>query len=67
MKVEKQKECGIWLEDGKIMSELKITKGSNMKWDTATSVDINKSRESATERIQSMVFIQYSSRQYDGL
>ena len=27
VQVEKQKECGIWLYDGTIMLELKITKG----------------------------------------
>ena len=30
VQVAKQKECGIWLYDRKIMSELKITKGSNI-------------------------------------
>ena len=38
----KQKELGIWLDDGTIMSKLKISKGSNITWDTATSVDIEK-------------------------
>ena len=35
VQVVKQKECGIWLDDGTIMSELKITKGSNITWETA--------------------------------
>ena len=50
VQVEKQKEFGIWLYDGTIMYELKITKGSNITWDTATSADIEKSRETATEK-----------------
>ena len=63
----KQKECGIWLDNGTIMSKLKITKGSNITWDTATSADIEKEREVATEKMQAMVFIQKSSRRYDSL
>ena len=63
----KQKECGIWLDDGTIMSEIKIKKGSNITWDTATSVEIEKSREVVTEKMQAMVFIQNSSSRYDGL
>ena len=63
----KQKECVIWLDNGKIMSELKITKGSNITWNTATYADIEKAREVETEKMQAMVFIQHSSRQYDGL
>ena len=49
------------------MSELKITKGSNITWNTATYADIEKAREVETEKMQAMVFIQHSSRQYDGL
>ena len=42
VQVAKMKECGIWLYDGTIMSELKTTKGSNITWDTENSEDINK-------------------------
>ena len=63
----KQKECGIWLDDGTIMSEIKIKKGSNIIWDTATSAEIEKAREVVTEKMQAMVFIQNSSRRYDRL
>ena len=35
IKVAKQKECRIWLDNGTIMSELKITKGSTITWETA--------------------------------
>ena len=38
VQVANQKECGIWLDDGTIMPELKITKGSNITWETADSV-----------------------------
>ena len=62
----KQKECGIWLDDGTIMSKLKI-KVLTITWKTADSEDIEKSTEVATEKIQAMVFIQHSPRQYDGL
>ena len=47
--MEKQKECVIWLDDGTIMPELKIKKGSYTTWDTATSAEIDKAREVATE------------------
>ena len=67
VRVTKQKECGMWLEDGTIMSEPKITKGSNITWETEDSADIEKAREVATDKIQAMVFIHHSSRQYDGL
>ena len=67
VKVAKQKECVIWLDDGTIMSELKITKGSNITWDTATSLDIEKAREVASEKMRVIVFIQYSVCQYDVL
>ena len=67
MQVAKKKEYGIWLYNGTIMNELKITKDSNITWYTATSEDIEKAREVATEKMQAMVFIQNSSRQYDGL
>ena len=49
------------------MSELKLTKGSNITWDTATSVDIEKSIEAVTDNMQVMFFIQHSSRQYNRL
>ena len=49
------------------MSELKITKVSTITWETEDSVDIDKAREVATEKMQSMSFVQHSSRQYDGL
>ena len=49
VQVEKQKECVIWLDDGTIMPELKIKKGSYTTWDTATSAEIDKAREVATE------------------
>ena len=61
VQVAKQKECGIWLDDGKIMSDLKITKVLNITWDTATSAVVEKAGEIV------MVFIQHSSRQYNGL
>ena len=61
VQVAKQKECGIWLDNRTIMSELKITKGSNITWDTATSADIDKAMEITTEKIQAMIFIQHSS------
>ena len=32
VQVAKQKESGIWLENGTIMSELKIPKNSNTTW-----------------------------------
>ena len=67
MQVAKQKECGIWFDNGTKMSELKITKVSNTTWETADLADIEKAREVATEKIQAMVFIQHSSRQYDGM
>ena len=67
VKVLKQKECGIWLDYGTITSELKIIKGSNITCDTATSADIDKSREVLTRKMQVIVFIQNSSRQYNGL
>ena len=67
VQVAKQKECGIWLDYGTITSELKIIKGSNITCDTATSVDIDKEREVLTRKMQAMVFIQNSSRQYNGL
>ena len=38
VQVANQKECGIWLDDGTIMPELKIKKGSNITWETADSV-----------------------------
>ena len=62
VQVAKYKECGIWFNDRKIMFELKITKDSNITWYTATSVDIEKARETATEKMQGMVFIKHSSR-----
>ena len=40
IQVATQKECGIWLDDGKIMSELKITKYLIITWETVDSVDI---------------------------
>ena len=40
MQEANQKECDIWLDDGTIMYELKMTKGSNITWDTETSEDI---------------------------
>ena len=58
MQVAKQKELGIWLEDETIMSEFKITKVLTITWETADSANIDKSREVATEKLQSMVFIQ---------
>ena len=67
MQISKQKECGIWLDDGTIMSELKITKISTIMWETACSADIEKAREVVTDKMQVMVFVQHSSRQYDGL
>ena len=54
--VAKQKECGIQLDYGTIMSKLKITKGSNIIWGTVYSADIEKLRQVATEKIQAMVF-----------
>ena len=30
LQVEKKNECGIWLDDGTIISELKIKKGSTI-------------------------------------
>ena len=57
--VEKLKECGIWLDDRTIMLELKISKGSNITWNTTTSSDIKKSREFTMEKIQAIVFIQH--------
>ena len=47
------------------MYKLKITKGSNITWDIATSAEIEKSREVTMEKIQAMIFIQHSSRRYD--
>ena len=35
-----RKECGIWLDYGTIMSELKITRGSHITRETADSSDI---------------------------
>ena len=67
VQVAKQKECGIWLDNGTIMSKLKITKGSNITWDNATSPDREKAREFTTEKILVMVFIHNSSCPYDGL
>ena len=67
MQVAKKKEYGIWLYNGTIMNELKITKDSNITWYTATSEDIEKAREVATEKMQAMVFIQKSSRRYNSL
>ena len=55
--VSKQKELGIWLEYGTIISELKITKGSNITWETADSADIEKARQVVTEKMQASVFI----------
>ena len=49
------------------MSELKITKGSNITWDTETSAEREKSIEVTTEKMQAMVFIQHSSRRYNRL
>ena len=60
--MEKKNECGIWLDDGTIMSKLKIKKGSNITWETKDSADIEKAREVATEKMKAMVFIQNSSR-----
>ena len=40
VQVVNQKEYVIWLDDGTIMSKIKITKGSNITWDTETSEDI---------------------------
>ena len=65
--MSKQKEFGIWLDDGTIMYKLKITKGSNITWETADSADIEKAGEVVTEKMQGMVLIQNSSRQYDRL
>ena len=67
MQISKQKECGIWLDDGTIMSELKITKISTIMWETACSADIEKAREVVTDKMQVMVLIQNSSRQNEGL
>ena len=57
VQVENQKEFGIWLDNGTIISKLKITKGLNITWETADSAYIEKEREVATEKIQAMVFI----------
>ena len=65
--MENHKECGIWLDDGAMMSELKIKKGSTITWETAYSADIDKAREVATDKMQAMSFIHKSSRRYDGL
>ena len=51
VQVEKQKECGIWLDGGTIMSKLKITKGSNITWETVDSADIEKARKIVTEKM----------------
>ena len=51
VQVAKQKECGIWLDDGTIMSVLTIKKSSDITWDTKSSEDIEKSREVATEKM----------------
>ena len=67
IQVAKQKECGIWLDHGTIMSELKITKTSSIMWETSDSTDIEKAREVATDKMQEMPFIQNSSRRYDGM
>ena len=45
MHVAKQKEYGIWLDDGTRMSDLKITKVLNITWDTATSAVVEKAGE----------------------
>ena len=50
-----------------IMSKLKITKGSKITLNTATSAEIEKAREVAREKMRAMVFIQHSLRRYDGL
>ena len=44
------------------MSELKVTKGSSITWDTEDSADIEKAREVTMEKIQAMAFIQQSGR-----
>ena len=67
VQVANQTECGIWLDDGTIMSKLKIKKVSDITWDTASSVEIEKAREVATEKMQVVVFVQNSSHQYDRL
>ena len=50
VQVVKQKEYDTWLDDGTIMSELKIKKGSDITWDTASSEEIEKSREVSTDK-----------------
>ena len=67
VQLEKQKECGTWLDDGAIMSELKVIKYSNITEDTVYSADIDKAIEFATGKMQAMVFIHYPSLQYDAL
>ena len=62
VQVAKQKECSIWLDNRKIISKLKIKKGSDITWNTASYSQIEKSREVATEKMQVIVFIQHSSR-----
>ena len=47
----KQKEWGIFLDNGKIMLELKVTKDSSITWETADSTDIEKAREVATHHV----------------
>ena len=60
VQVENQKEYGIWLDNGKIILELKITKGLTITWETAYSADIEKARKVATEKMKAMWFIQNS-------
>ena len=48
IQVAKQKECGIWLDDGTIISERKITKVSTITWETADSSDMEKARKFVT-------------------
>ena len=64
---EKQKDCGVWLDDGTVMSEPKTTKGSYINWDTEDTADIEKSGEATTENIKAMVFLQQLGSRYDGL
>ena len=54
--VVNQRDCGIWLDDGTVMVELKISKGATITWDLVDQKDIENARGVATKKMQAMEF-----------
>ena len=59
-----ERQCGVWLDDGTSIAELKKANKNSSKVEDATNEEIEAA---VTDKTKAMAFILQSSRKYDGL